>query len=592
MTTGTDVSQASQHLGLKRKWDLNEEVAASSEVVSLHVMSCQSHSNHSFSNNLKMPWDRKLVGPHEAFLAVTCIPTAVKEATRPCVVETAQPVAKLVENNTESAFKLAGLRALKACEEKLWSDRLSSERKAAIRKWAAIVTSDPMAWEICRRHMAQGDMVYAHGGIGESVRDALESKASSTLHNRANPLCRFMKFCSSHGLKPWPIRECYVYDFLKSDEKFAPRFPRSLLVSISFARHVLGLIGETDLTMSGRTKGVSDSWFKKKRKLLQREPLSVEQVIQLERIVMDAGKTTSDRIAAGFFAFALYCRARYSDALNISKLNLDVVERNGRIYGFLEGESSRVKTSMTLERKTRFLPMTAPVNTVTGLDWIRTWMKLREDERLETGQDKPLLPAPAERGAWAHVPLTASGAASWLKSLVAGAGGPKAEKLGAHSLKTTLLSWSAKYGLSVTDRRALGYHSGPSDRSVMTHSRDAMAGPLRSLQKVIDAVASKSFCPDSTRSGYFPAGDHPEGLTPGEEFSDVSSESSADEEDKDFEGEEAAVDEVAGSWQGTRNAPWAMMEVIFFRHRTSRYLHALLDEGGADLMWQAHQHGL
>eukprot|EP00969_Alexandrium_andersonii_P322787 14261429-Alexandrium_andersonii.AAC.1 len=52
-----------------------------------------------------------------------------------------------------------------------------------------------------------------------------------------------------------------------------------------------------------------------------------------------------------------------------------------------------------------------------------------------------------------------------------------------------------------SERRVLGYHSKPGDRSVLEYSRDELAAPLRSLMKVVDAVAVGDFLPDASRSG-------------------------------------------------------------------------------------------
>ena len=75
----------------------------------------------------------------------------------------------------------------------------------------------------------------------------------------------------------------------------------------------MGLKGDKDVP-SGRIKGVAHEWYMKKRKLVQRPPLSVTQVVALEKLVMDETRTAKDRVAAGFFAFVLHSRARYSDA--------------------------------------------------------------------------------------------------------------------------------------------------------------------------------------------------------------------------------------------------------------------------------------
>jgi len=77
------------------------------------------------------------------------------------------------------------------------------------------------------------------------------------------------------------------------------------------------------------------------------------------------------------------------------------------------------------------------------------------------------------------------------------------EAIGAHSLKTTTLSWMAKAGVDRDSRRALGYHVRADERSMEAYSRDSLAGPLRLLAKVIEDIQARRFVPDSTRSGFF-----------------------------------------------------------------------------------------
>ena len=96
-----------------------------------------------------------------------------------------------------------------------------------------------------------------------------------------------------------------------------------------------------------------------------------------------------------------------------------------------------------------------------------------------------------------------------------GVPGESLHNIGAHSMKATLLSWAAKFGIDKATRRTLGYHVEPGDRSVETYSRDAMAAPLRHLDRVLEAVRRGTFHPDSTRSGFFRgAEDQPGDLLP------------------------------------------------------------------------------
>ena len=288
-----------------------------------------------------------------------------------------------------------------------------------------------------------------------------------------------------------------------------------------------------------------------------------------------------DRVAAGFFLFATYCRARYTDALHVSKLQLDITLHDGEAHGWLEAEASRTKTSTTLEKKTRHLPMSAPVRTLTRADWSGVWMRLRREAGLVAGEGTPLLPAPQEAGGWGRVPLSASSAGVWLRALLVGTEGPAVESIGTHPMKCTLLSWSAKYGLDIAVRRALGYHTSSSDRSVNIYARDCMSTPLRELQKVIDAVASEEFMPDRTRSGFFRDGDDRNNVKVPEDDIESSSESSGDEECKDQGRDEAAIDMVAGKWQCNKGTALTVLSAVYFRHQSSGCIHVLLDEGGA-----------
>merc|ERR1712129_251285 len=78
------------------------------------------------------------------------------------------------------------------------------------------------------------------------------------------------------------------------------------------------------------------------------------------------------------------------------------------------------------------------------------------------------------------------------------------ENIGAHSMKGTVLSWSAKANLPRHSRRLLGYHIAKGDKTMEIYSRDSMAGPLRDLDGLLVKIRSGSFMPDATHSGMMP----------------------------------------------------------------------------------------
>jgi hypothetical protein len=77
--------------------------------------------------------------------------------------------------------------------------------------------------------------------------------------------------------------------------------------------------------------------------------------------------------------------------------------------------------------------------------------------------------------------------------------------MSSHSLKCTLLSWAAKFGLPLDVRRFLGHHTKAEDGSLLIYGRDNAAAPLRALEMLLHAVRTGAFIPDSTRSGRFVA---------------------------------------------------------------------------------------
>ena len=322
-----------------------------------------------------------------------------------------------------SAFSLAGLRLAGPSASADWTSKMQRERRAAIKKWASLVKMHPAAWEVGRQQVSVLQLRVKSGGLFESISDALASKATATLHGRAGPLLRYSNFWIGQGHDPWPLQEGMVYAYFKEvGPSTAPTHLRSCLISMSFAMHVLGLYGVRSVLESGRVRGVSAEHFSRKRALRQRDPLTVMQVIVLERCVMDGTAADKDRVAAGFFLVCIYGRLRYSDALHINSVKLDVQRVQGKVIGFLEATCKRTKTMMSLETKTRLLPVAVPIQSVGDTAWVETWLELRERIGLVVDDKCPLLSAPMVNGQWGSLPLGAAEAGHWLRWLVAPAG--------------------------------------------------------------------------------------------------------------------------------------------------------------------------
>ena len=119
----------------------------------------------------------------------------------------------------------------------------------------------------------------------------------------------------------------------------------------------------------------------------------MQQVIRLEGLVNTTTAKDSDRIAAGAFLVMIYGRLRFSDMQRSSGFAIDSVVHEGVEVGYLEGRAERTKTSISLERKVRALPVAVPLKCVGPRPWVRTWINLRVSQGLD--DSFPVLPNPA-----------------------------------------------------------------------------------------------------------------------------------------------------------------------------------------------------
>ena len=533
-------------------------------------------------SNFKMPWDLSMKTPWEVCKRLRTNRLDLHGPLPPV------PVIAVADNSegsfTESlSFKQMGVKAIKSADDRLWSEKLSWERKCAYKKWVGIILRQVGAFDIARQQVTCHAMEFARGGLLESVKDSLGTKASSTLHARAGPILQYIQFCEDRGIQALPLVEPVVYDYVKSCESKAATYARSFLLALSFANFHFGLTGTTSIMGSGRIRGLVNTLYAKKRKLMQRPPLTVTQIVHLEGLVLDNNKTEFDRIACGFFLFILMGRLRFSDGQQVCQLRLDQ-QPDG--FGFVEAVAAKTKTSVSLERKTRHLPVAVPLLPFGDRPWLPTWLELRKRAFGDLANSKdefiPLLPSPSANGAWSKVPLNVTSGANWLRSLLQGTMEQQGTPIGTHSLKASLLSMCSKFGMPHSQRKLLGYHAGSKEQSMLCYSRDSMAEPLRRLCEMIHAVRDKVFLPDCSRSGRFPQREPGFEVEEGEELSDSSSSGSENEEELHPEGEEAACEKVLGKWHPVTNE--IEEEAVFVRHRISRCIHILADETGLEFL--------
>ena len=518
-------------------------------------------------SNYQQPWDRcSIQNPAPVFQRLPkhrkCVLSARAPPTGPSVPSP----------DGEDGFAKAGLtggRSSASGKGTSWLLKLTLDRRLAIKKWMSVLERFPSDFDLslqAHRDKERG----VDDALATSLEHAFAAKSTSTLSCRVSPILRYIKHCDLVQVAAFSLEEHAVYEFIRTyGMASAPTFPRSFMCSLVFARHVLGLKG-VDACLSARATGAVKQRYMTKRKTVQKPPLSVDQVMALETAVITEGQLcVEDRIAAGFFCFAIYARARFSDAQAAGAIALDVAVHDGETVGYIQADVSRSKTSYSLERKVRFLSMVAPIYGLHPESWALAYMKLLDEHGPERSDNKPLLPVRVADG-WGQLPESGG---KILRSILyqSGCDVAKVKLLGTHSLKATALSWCAKFGLERVTRATLGYHASGRQGTELIYGRDNIASPLRDLERVIQEVAMKRFFPDSTRSGYISK--KPDEQY--EELSDSSSQGSENEDQPDHSEDEQAADAMVGQF-----GPVPLEERGLFRHKISRVIHVCDSEEG------------
>ena len=526
----------------------------------------------------RQPWE---IGPVLGSSSV--LPEVMPRHRRQVLVQVAAATpAQVVQPNPIAEALAAAPAAPRPPSKRVlpWKVAKDMDRRAALAKWERLL------WP----YMEHFPPLLAFHKDCESGRvmplevcleDVFAGRATATLHARAGPLARFEKYCKDRCEFPFPLTEACVYAFLDAlREKCAATFPQSFLHTVNFLKFVLGLVLEADV-LGPRVKGLAKRKYLEKRALVQRPALKAVMVLALEHIVLGMGNyTPADRVAAGFFLFLIFGRARHSDGQAAGMLEFEHQGEGSSFEGYIEARVQRSKTSYTLKRKTRFLPIVAVMRGLADEPWGLAWQQLLRDAGPKLGPEMPLLPAFGEGGVWQEAPAKPAYSAKWLRNLLYRHGFDvgSVKPLGTHSCKATALSWCAKYGISREVRSLLGYHSQGkgSGNTDLVYGRDNQAEPLRQLQKVVRAVADRSFDPDALRSGYFKDGTAPPAEEP---VSDSSTEASDDEEDVDHEDEERALDSLDG-WEPQAGLADRLAGRAVFRHGISRIIHLVESEEG------------
>eukprot|EP00435_Cladocopium_sp_Y103_P050198 s108_g15.t1 len=384
------------------------------------------------------------------------------------------------------------LAAVRHVTDQSWEEERESQLQTALKRWLVVIISFNRSTLVWRQLADEQDDVAKLVVLSDLFR----GKAPATLLKRARAL---EKLCSYFGIGAFPVSEGDLYRFFQYERSNGapPSRLRSFIEAMSFCFHVLGMDELKDALNSKRLHGCAVASVP--HTISQASPLSVLELDKLHAVLFESDGW--DAVFSGCVLFVIYSRARWADAMHSASLLVDQ-DTSGDTW-YLEAQCATHKTMHAAMYKHRMLPLVAPALGVVAQPWPDRWLQVRQTMGIKLPPRHALMPAPALDGTPSRRPLSASEAGAWLRAILHGSTAQLEDrKLTAHSMKSTMLSFAAKFGLSPETRLQLGYHTG-GFRMVHTYSRDAAAQPLLELERMLSAVRDKTFLPDCTRSGRF-----------------------------------------------------------------------------------------
>ena len=378
-------------------------------------------------------------------------------------------------------------------------------RDASITKLQKIVLTDPAATRLGELLVPTSSRPLDEREVRRSLEQAFSRKSSGTLYKRACSLSRYIDWYGRLNRRGSPLRikEFDIYSYLGhlEDDRAGATSASGFIEALRFLDGVAVFIyADLQKVLSPRVLGYAHQQFLRKAPLQQKDPIQCGVVEELEKLLLRKTDTVQVCIL-GQLLWCFHSASRWSDSLKLQSLTLE----KSKDVTLVVGEALGSKTSLTKEAKTRLIPYVAIGTGISGLNWAESWLDARVSEfGCET---EPFLPSFSCRtGRWATTPMSSTEACGYLQDLVAEClltmdPKPKMDlrNLGTHSLKTGLLTMAARSTIvkfSMAERRILGHHIKPGDKSILTYSRESYTGIYGKILACFMEIQAGNFHPD------------------------------------------------------------------------------------------------
>ena len=449
-------------------------------------------------SDVVLPWEN---GVWKQIFGNQSRPTDSVQAifTRPLFAPCPELVESVAEGPSKKLRTTAGAehwkQVVSSVDAMSWKETQDAKLDTAIKRWYDLVLRFPLG-------IAVKDQIALLAEVSDQLRvlrDIFATKSPLTLIKRANSLQRYVNFLDDQGLLfPGDEAALYKHFCIERDSGSPPSRLQAVVEALRFTEHVLGVTQLGAELLSKRVIGASKFEVAGPRR--QASPFAVKELKVLHSILESESQDIWDRVMAGATLCAVYSRSRWSDLQHAEKMEADPDCWEPQFLEFTVREHKTKRANAWMEG---FLPAVAVAVGISDENWARQWIVVRARVGADILHGYPVMPAPGPDGEATQRPISSDEMGRWVRMLLERHGiSLDGRKITSHSCKSTLLSYMAKFGCGITTREILGGHVSHL-KSVLTYSRDGLAGPLRELEQVLESIRGGKFFPDASRSGRF-----------------------------------------------------------------------------------------
>lgn len=370
-------------------------------------------------------------------------------------------------------------------------------RDIALKRLKELILEDPWATELGRTLLRESGEMDSKDMVCRSVMDAFSRKASTTIQKRVGALCSFWTWCKARNVPVLSPSEAEVYAYLRflESKQVGASAATQFVEAWRFLDGTVTLLKAPNNLLSARVLGLAHKLFLTKKPLSQKDHVQGKHVTALEMMMVKT-KDSIKQCVLGQLLFCFHAAARWSDAQRL--VRVDSSEKDGIVL--LEAQGLGSKTTLSKEAKTRFLPFVAIGSGLSDTDWAHPWLEARslQEWNLSSG----FLPSfSMKMGRWSETQMSTSEASAYLKDFLEEAGFDQEEmqNLGTHSLKAGLLTMASRsqsVSFSFEERRQLGHHVDPNQKSLLTYSREGYVKLYGKVLAMFKDYQAGAFQPD------------------------------------------------------------------------------------------------